>query len=212
MSQILRIPFDKEFLSELEDAFIGKDEDASDFIWREIRRLCKDAKIGKLNKVCVVNILQDGKQISETLKLKDVTLEETTSDPEWIPNLHEKEDVTHYEHSITETTMNYLKLFGSFTILRHEKWAKSIIKENDKMLQRMRKDPKTEQTVIDDAIEAFNKNKQMLDDAKPKCLEDAIYSSIFSNLYKHVSDNIDTMLDKENEAANPKEEKPIPAK
>ncbi len=205
---ILKIPFDKEFLSELEDAFIDKDETASDFVWREIRKLCKDAKLGKLNKTCVVNILQNGKQISETLKLKDITLEEATSDPEWIPPLHEKENIAFYEHSITDKTLEYLKLFGSFTILRHQKWSESVVKENERTLEEMKNNSDTKQHVIDDAIEAFKKNKEMLDDAAPSCLEDAIYTGIYTALHKHVSDNIDTMFDKENEAANPKEEKP----
>ena len=209
MSHLLKIPFDKEFLSELEDAFIDKDETASDFVWKEIRKLCKDAKLGKLNKTCVVNILQNGKQISETVKLKDITLEEIASDPKWIPNLHEKQDIAHYEHSVTDTTMKYLKLFASFSVLRQQKWSESVMQENDKMLQRMKEDPKTEQNIIDDAIEAFKKNQKILDDAKPRCLEDAIYSSISNSLYKHVSDNIDTMFDKENEAA--KQEKSVAA-
>lgn len=207
MSTILKIPFDKEFLSELEDAFIDKKETAEDFIWGEIRRLCKDAKLGKLNKSCVVSVLKNGQQIQDTIKLKDVELHDAPSDPSWIPPLVEKEDVTYYEHKITDKTLEYLELYASFSLLRHDEWANSVVKHNEELLEKMRENTDTEQKVIDDAEAEFTKTKEGLEDQAPHCLEQCIYAAIYAPIHKHVSDNIDVMFDKENEEANPKEEK-----
>ena len=52
MSTILKVPMLDTFFEELDDAFIDEDGSAHDFIWGELKKLCRDAKMGKLQKRC----------------------------------------------------------------------------------------------------------------------------------------------------------------
>jgi hypothetical protein len=210
MSTVLKIPMSKDFLDELEDAFIDKDESSHDFVWKEIRRLCKDAKLGKLNKSCVVSIIKNGQQIQDTVKLREVTLVDVESDPKWIPNSLEQDDVGYFEHSVTDKTLKYLKLYASYSILRHQKYAQSVTEENAKLIQKMQ-EANTKQSIIDDARETHKKTDETIARGLPSCIEEAVYAGIFSVIHAHVAANIDAQFDKENEEMYPKE-KPIPAK
>ena len=206
--QIIRIPMVDSIYEELDDAFIGEKETAHDFVWRLIRELCKDAKMGKLNKVCSVNVLKDGKPQQDTVKLKEVNLEEITSNPDWIPKNIDKDDVKYFEHKVTDKTWEYLKLFSSFTLLRHKKYGESLEAENDRKLADLEKNANMKKEQIEDARKNFDETVEKFKGIIPKCLEEVVFSAIYPKISQHVNQNIDKALDKENEELYPKKDKP----
>ncbi len=203
---VIKIPMTDEIYAELDDAFIDKKETAHDFVWGLIRKICKDAKLGKLNKICAVNVIENGQQKTEQIKLKETKLEDVNSDSKWLPENLDKDEVVYFEHKITDKTMEYLKLFSSFTILRHEKFTGSLEKANSEKLEKMSSDKKTTEATISDAKETFEKQLQKMYDAIPSCLEEVVYNAIYPAIQKEVADNIDISLDKENEEMYPKED------
>ncbi len=206
--QILRIPLIDTIYDELDDAFIEEKQTAHDFVWGLVRDLCKDAKLGKLNKICNVNEIKDGKPQQRNIKLKEVTLQELSSNPEWIPKESDREEIKYFEHKVTDKTMEYLKLFGSFTILRHEKYADSLQEENDKNLVKMCEDPNTNEKIIENARESFEKSHKRFIELLPSCLEEVVYAAVYPKIHAHVTQHVSKIFDKENEEMYPKEEKP----
>ncbi len=205
---ILKIPMTKDVFDELDDAFIDKNETSHDFVWKIIRNLCKDAKIGKLNKICTVNTIKDGKQIQEQVKLKRIKLDEIKNTPNWIPENMEKEDMTYFEHKITDKTLEYLKLFASFTVLRHKKYVESLQKENTKRIEKMLADKNTDQKVTKDAEKSFNEEIDRFTKTLPSCLEEVVFNSVYPSIQLEVNKNIEDSFNKENEEMYPKEVKP----
>ena len=206
-STVLKIPLEKEFAEELEDAFIDKKDSAHDFVWLEIKALCKDAKLGKLSKSCVYNSIRNGQPTQDSVKLKEVTLKELPSDPTWIPDNFNKEDVTFFEHKITETTKKYLELYGSFNILRHEQYCQALVDDQEKTITKMEQNG-ADPNLIADAKEALVELKSKFEENAPVCLEQAIFVAIYPKLLQEVTANIDKEFDKENEQMYPKEETP----
>lgn len=201
MSDKLRIPMLKDFFEELEDAFIDQKESAHDFIWGKMRELCADAKLGKLNRSCTYNTIENGAPKQEIQKLRGLELEELPSNPNWLAQNMQDEEVQYFEHSVTDKTMEYLKLFASFAILRHEKFGEAIEAENEKALAKLT-DPK----VIEETIEKQKEAMKSYYESRPTCVEEAVFNSIFPAIYKHVAENVGKMFDKENEELYPKEE------
>jgi hypothetical protein len=207
MSQLVKIPLTTDFFDELDDAFIDQKETAHDFIWGELRKLCSDAKMGKLNKSCVVTFMKDGKQAQDVVKLRGLELEELPSNPEWIAKNMEKDEVKYFEHKVTDKTMEYLKLFSSFAILRHEKFGEAIAEEQEAQLKKMSQANKSEKE-IDEARKRNLEALEKFNESKPKCIEECVFNAIYPAVYRHVTANVDKSLDKENEELYPKESPP----
>ena len=206
MADLVKIPMPDSIFDELDDAFVGEKESAQDFVWGLIRNLCKDAKLGKLNKVCTVNAIKDGVQVQEQIKLKGFELDIVPSDPYWIPQNIDKEDIKYFEHKVTDKTMEYLRLYASFAVLRHKKYADSIEAENNKKLDKMMVD-KVDPKITDEAKENYSAAVKKFREGTPKCLEEIVFNSVYPSIHQKVNDNIDKELDKENEEMYPKEDK-----
>lgn len=207
MTNIVKIPMLDTMFDELDDAFIDEKEDAHQFVWGKIRELCRDAKLGKLNKTCTTNIIKDGVQEQEHVKLKGLKLENLPYNSEWIPPNMDKEDIKYFEHKITDKTKEYLELFARFEYLRHSKYEESVILENQNKLDQMI-EAKTNEKVLEDAKKNFEKSAEKFKKARPKCMEEVLYNRIFPSIHSKVNENIGKEFDKENEEMYPKEEKP----
>lgn len=190
---------------ELDDAFIDEKQTAHDFVWGLIRHLCKDAKLGKLNKICQVNIIKDGAPSTEAVKLKGLTLDELPSDPNWIPRNMELEDIKYFEHSISDKTLKYLKLYGSFTLLRHTRYAESLDEDSARKVQKL-EDDQVDPKQIEEAKKGFSEASQKFKDSFPKCMEEVIFNAVYPSIHKKVTENVEKMFDKENEEFYPKKE------
>lgn len=204
MSTILKIPVLDTFYEELDDAFIDQKESIHDFIYGELKKLCRDAKMGKLNKSCIVNMIKNSQNAQETVYLKGLTLEEIPSNPDWIPTNMEKDDIKYFKHNVTEKTLEYLKLFGKFTLLRHNKYGESIIANHELHMLKIRsenKDPKT----IAQSEESFEEVIKKYNLGRPECLEQILYSALYSSISQKVIENVDKGFDKEYELAYPKQ-------
>lgn len=206
-SQILKLPLTSEMFDELEEIFVGEKETAHDFVWGLVRKLCKDAKMGKLAKQCTVNSFDKGQQIQKQIKLKGLELEEVPSDPDWLPDQLEKDDVTYFEHKITDKTFKYLKLYCQFAVLRHTEYAKGLESENNRKLQSMR-DGNAKPEMLADAEENFKTAVEKFLESTPKSMEEILYTAIYPTIHQHVAQAMDAIFDKENEEMYPKEEKP----
>lgn len=204
--QIIRIPMPDSIYDELDDAFVGNEkETAHDFVWKLIRGLCRDAKLGKLNKVCTVNIVEDGQTKQEPVKLRGYELPIAESNPEWAPENLDKEDVKYFEHKITDKTSEYINLFCSFAILRHQKYVESLRVDQEKQIEKLIED-NTSVDTIDKMKENFEKILEKFSKAEPKYVEEILTNSIYPQIQQQIVKNIDMEFDKENEEMYPKED------
>lgn len=204
--QVIKIPMSDTIFDELDDAFIDQKESAHDFVWGLIRTICRDSKMGKLNKACTIMIVKDGQQVQDQVKLKGYELEQITENSEWLPKHLSKEDVKYFEHKVTDRTMEYLRLYGSFAILRHDKLADSLEEEDNKKIAEMIKN-KVSDDLLNDAKTNFAEANKKFRESKASCIEEAIFNEIYRHIHKMVMDNVDREFDKENESLYPKEEK-----
>jgi len=202
--EILRIPMTDSIFDELDEAYVGEKETAHDFVWGLVRHLCKDAKLGKLNKICQINSIKDGVPFVESVKLKGMTLEELPSNPDWIPQNMELEDIKYFEHSISDKTLKYLKVYGSFTKLRHDKYGTALEIDNERKLETLEKG-NAKPELIEDAKKGFSESSERFQKAIPKCLEEVVFNAIYPSIHKKVTENVEKMFDKENEQFYPKE-------
>ena len=202
-----------DILDELEDAFIDQKDDSHFFVWTLIRGLCKDAKMGKLNKTCVYNEMgPNGQPKKDSIKLKGIKVVELPSNPNWLPPKMEASDVGFYEHKVTDKTWEYLTLYSSFMLLRHQKWAESIEKFHEESIrlteERLEKETSVEAKVqmrqgLEQMKKQFAEERENLEKDEPTCMEQAIFNSIYPAIYQQVTLNIDKALDKENEEMYP---------
>ena len=202
--EIVRVPLTDLFFEELDDAFVGEKETSHDFVWGLLRKLASDGKMGKLNKSCTINIIKDGQQIQDIVKLRGLELEELPSNPKWISKNMEEDEVKYFEHKVTDKSWEYLKLFASFALLRFDRLGDSIKVENEKQLKKMASENKT----ADQIEEARKKQAEGLEkyqESRPKCIEETIFNNIYPGVYRKVTENVDNSLDKENEELYPKE-------
>jgi hypothetical protein len=192
MSHTLKIPMTKEFLNELDDTFVDQQKSAHRFIFELITGLCRDAKNCKLAKNTPVNRWVDKKRIQETVKFKDIKLDDYTlpSDPDWLPKDTDVEDMTSFNLKVRDKTMEYLKLHGQILLLRIKEYHNSTNKHEESILDDLRKSGTVEEG-IKKQEEQNQTSKELRESQIPKCLEQAIYSQIFPTISQTVDKNID---------------------
>jgi len=204
--EIIKIPMPDSIFDELEDAYIDNEKETShDFVWGLIRGLCRDAKLGKLNKTCTVNTIKNGATVQDQIKLRGFELQEAESNPEWIPEKLERDEIKYFEHKVTDKTMEYLKLFCSFAILRHTKYSDALQEDNERKLAQMIENKATD-AQIKDAKENFDQTITKFRDATPKYLQEILYNAVYPQIHRKVTENVDKEFDKENEEMYPKKE------
>ncbi len=228
----IKIPLTDTFYDEVEDAFIDKPIDAQKFIFDLVKSMCKDAKAGKLNRTCSINIIENGQVKQEFAKLSEVNLNEfiLESDPNWLPKDLDKSTVRYWEHKVTDKTMEYLRMYCQFVGLRFKKYNDSILKGGQERVDKLKKelttapetlpsppDPKgarATKKMIQDQIVTETK---LLDDqtkkaeaSVPKNIEEAVYGQIYPKLHKSVMDNLDQEFDKEFQQMYPSKTPPKP--
>lgn len=192
MSQIFKIPMTKEFLDELEDTFVDQQKSAHRFIFELITNLCRDAKNCKLAKNTPVNRWVDKKRVQETVKFKDIKLEDYTlsSDPKWLPKDTDAEDMTSFDLKLRDKTMEYLKLHGQILLIRVKEYHNSTNKHESSILDDLRKSGTAEEG-IKNQEEQNQTAKELRESQMPKCLEHAVYDQIFPQIHQAVNKNID---------------------
>ncbi len=228
----LKIPLTDTFYDEVEDAFIDKPIDAQKFIFDLIKGMCKDAKAGKLNRSCSVNIIENGQIKQEFVKLKDFNLADFSleSDPNWLPKDLDKQNARNWEHKVTDKTMEYVRMYCQFVGLRFKKYNESVNKGSQERVEKLKKeletapetlpsppDPKgarATKKMIEDQLVV--EKKAVEDQAKknqetvPKNIEECIYSQIYPKLHKSVMDNLEQEFDKEFQEMYPSKNPPAP--
>ena len=226
----ITIPLTDTFFDEVEDAFIDKPQTAQEFIFGMIKGMCKDAKAGKLNRTCSVNIIENGQVKQEFAKLNEINLAEFTleSDPNWLPKDLDKTSVRKWEHKVTDKTMEYIRMYCQFVGLRFKRYNESILKEaqarGDKLKKELTTAPETlpsppdpkgaraTKEMIQKQIET--ETKLLKDQTKkaeasvPKNIEEAIYGQVYPKLHKTVMDNLDQEFDKEFQQMYPPKKTP----
>jgi len=213
MPYTLRIPLTNEFYDELEDAFIDKPVSVQKFIFGLIKGMCKDAKAGKLNKSCSVNLIKNGQVQQDFVKLKDVNLADFTlpKNPDWLPKDLEKQDARTWEHQITDKTMEYLSMYCQFVGLRFKKYNDSVeivsvegIKRlQDELAKASQEAKEAIQKQLESEQKTFDESKKKTDESLPKSIEECVYTQIYPKLHQEVMKNMDTEFDKEFEEMYP---------
>lgn len=217
MAHKVTIPLTDDFYDEVEDAFIDRPITAQKFIFDLIKVMCKDAKAGKLNKSCSINIIENGAVKQEFVKLKEVNLEDykLSSNPEWLPQDMDKDSVRKWEHNVTDKTMEYLELFCKFVGLRFKRYNESISKiaadKTVKLREELEIAPENTKEILAKQLEEFVKatveGDKKTQESIPKCIEECIYSQIYPKLHEEVMKNMDTEFDKEFEEMYPSKQK-----
>lgn len=219
MSHTINIPMTDTFYDELEDSFVDNDKMTShQFVFSILRNVCKDAKAGKLNKSCSINVMKDGKMAQDMVRLKDVNLSMYTllSDPAWKPKeLKEEADgeVKFWEHKVTDKTFEYLTLYGQMTKIRYDRHNESFDKHEAAKMAEIHKRcdesaSEDEKKILSKQMEADEKTfataKENREKLIPTCLEHAVYGAVYPQLHNEVMKNMDRELDKEFEEMYPK--------
>lgn len=192
MAHEVKLFLAEEAMIALEDNFADDDDDDAlrKFVFGEVKKLAKAAKLIKMNK-SFAGVIEDdwkrGKTKQETFYLKDVNLDDYTidSDPSWIPKNISKNDCKTFILKVGEKSWDALQFFSKVSVARNALFNKSLTKA----------DPNYE-------------DKQ---GEKAKCFEQIIHESIILAVMTKVGDNIDDELDEEDVALNkPKKKKPEP--
>jgi hypothetical protein len=221
MPHTLTIPLTDTFYDEVEDSFIDKKIDSHQFIWELIKGMCKDAKAGKLNKSCSINLVDEktGQIKPEFVKMKDVDLKKYTlpSDPTWLPKDMERKDVRNWEHKVTDKTMEYIQLYCQFVGIRFEKYNESVMKVEQGKVEKLKQalanaTDETRPSIqksIDEAAKRFEELEKSNAANLPKCIEHCVYNQTYPQLHQEVIKNMDSEFDKENEEMYP-QKKAVP--
>jgi len=217
MPHTLKIPLTSEFYDELEDAFIDKPVSVQKFIFDLIKGMCKDAKAGKLNKSCSVNLIKNGQVQQDFIKLKDVNLADFTlpKNPDWLPKDLEKQDARSWEHQITDKTMEYLSMYCQFVGLRFKKYNDSVelvsveglTRLQDELVKAPQEAKEALQKQIDTEKKTLEDSRKKTTEALPKSIEECVYSQVYPKLHQEVMQNMDTEFDKEFEEMYPSPKK-----
>lgn len=218
MTHEISIPMTREMYDELDDAFIDDDkvEDARQFVWQLIRGLCRDAKLGKMAKSCSYQAMNSaGSFEQKTEKLKDISETALPSDPAWLPEQLEGEEVSRWTHKVSDRTWEYLELFSKFASFRQARFEASMVQYEEQVLKDLREEAEKSRTsaskrAVDDHIKASGKARVEREKQAPRCIEQAVYVSIWQQLFNRVAQNVDAMFDKENEELYPKKEESKP--
>lgn len=219
MPTTLKIPLTDTFYEEVEDAFIDKPITAQKFIFGLIKGMCKDAKAGKLNRTCSVNLIKKGQVVQEFVKLKDVKLEDYTlkSDPKWLPKDAEIEHTRYWEHMVTDKTMEYIVMYCQYVGLRFERYNESVEKDGEERIAQLEVELKRDlgdvqapddirkniQEQIDSSKKRIEEDRVKTEESTPKCIEHCIFTQIYPKLHAEVMKNLDTEFDKEYEEMYP---------
>ena len=215
----LNIPLTDTFYDEVEDAFIDKPITAQRFIFDLVKTMCKDAKAGKLNRSCSVNVIENGQIKQEFVKLSEVKLEDYSlqSDPNWLPKDLDKAHTRNWEHKVTDKTMEYVKMYCQFVGLRFSKYNESTQNAFQERIDKLNKeletapetlpdppDPKgarSTKRMIQEQIEVEKKSMEVqikkAEETVPKNIEECIYSQIYPRLHKEVMNNLEKEFDNE---------------
>lgn len=215
----LNIPLTDTFYDEVEDAFIDKPITAQRFIFDLVKTMCKDAKAGKLNRSCSVNVIENGQIKQEFLKLNDVNLDDYTleSDPNWLPKDLDKVNARNWQHKVTDKTMEYVKMYCQMVGLRFEKYNESGKKEGQERIDKLKKELETapdilpsppdpsgaratkamllEQVVVE--TKRMEEGLKKAEETVPKNIEECIYSQIYPKLHQEVMNNLEKEFDHE---------------
>ena len=113
----------------LEEALIRAEQKAHDFVWKLLSTVLKDGRSVKNTKYCMIKVINIGKEESASVRLKEISLENVSSNPKWIPDNMDSSEIRYLEHKFTETEMNFLKLAASFNVFRHKKFGDSLKQE-----------------------------------------------------------------------------------
>jgi hypothetical protein len=185
----------KIFLSE--DAYISLQDEFADakahdlhrFVFEEIKKLCRFAKMQQLNGIINCRVYDKiTKQIKEErVNLKDHKLEQVPSDPTWVPKNLEGQKMQPYEIKIGTKTTADLNLHAQMYQLRIKLYNDSVPKD----------DPQRKNKLAEPA----------------KCIEEILHNSLIDSVMRKVEDNIASELDDEfSKIYKDDEEKPKPKK
>ncbi len=198
----------KEFLGELEDAYVDQEKSLDSFVNGLITVLCKVAKSCKMDRRIRVNVWEDKEIVPKIIKIRDIRLDDYTlpSDPSWLPKDTDKQDMVFYEVRLGYATMNYLKLSGQIVTLQHREHNESALVHEKGMLQNL-KNRSTSPEGIKIHEENDRKERKKREMTTPKCLEHMVYQHVFPHLNDSVMTNISKEFQSEFNEEYAKEEK-----
>ena len=213
MEHMLKIPIPYEIHEEFADCLVESEKEPEDVIWKIIKSMCKDARIGKLNKSCSYIMLDaKGTQTTRTERLKNITLEKIGSDPQWLPPGMEKKNAKYFQYKLNEKLWEYFQTYCSFDAFRRKKIIESMEKntqdEIDSKKHMLANATAQERQAIEKEISQMESDMMALrEDARKNaitCVEQVAYSKIYPEIFRMATENIEQSLEKENEELYPK--------
>jgi len=179
----LKIFLNEESFIQLEDDYINKADDLRMIVFGHIKKLVKEARSVLRNKQFGANVidtdLQEDKggnpQKIEAFKLKEFDLEPYTlpSDPDWLPENLDKDEVQPYKIKVGDNTYKLLVVYGQLHDARVSLYNKNL----------------------DQKVAGFNKELDMPKHAK--CLEQVIHEQVINHLIALIDAAFDKELDAE---------------
>lgn len=173
MPKEIKIFMTKDFNEELLNQYEGDGTGLRKLVFGFLKILGKQGKMVKLNGTIQARILKNGQMAMKELELKDVDLESTavTSDPKWIPENIEAEDVKAYKQSISQGLYDDLVYFGKVFCARLK--------------------------IYNDTLDKKSKDYEEKVAKFPTCIEQIIQDNVISQMSNAIGANIDKNYDEE---------------
>jgi len=178
----LKIFLNEESFIQLEDNYINKEDDLRMIVFGHIKKLVQDARSVLRNKQFGAAVIDTDLQADkggnpkkvEAFKLKEFDLEPYTlpSDPDWLPENLERDEVHPYKIKVGKDTYRLIEVAGQLHDAKVTLYNKNL----------------------DQKVEGFNKELEMPKHAK--CIEQVIHEQVIS----HLIALIDAAFDKEMDA------------
>lgn len=120
----------EDALTQLEDAYLDKEDELRKLIFNKVKELAKGGKMCKIQKNFAAQIWnpEEKKFKQEVYSLKKERLEDYDpgDNPEWIPKEMDKEDTKYYALQVGDKTWEYLVVICQVLVARITKFNESL--------------------------------------------------------------------------------------
>lgn len=186
MVETIKVFMNKETLVTLEDHFVDDEKNTLHrFFFEHLRNLAKASKMADSTRSINTNIFEDGKMNQKSISYKDVDLEKyaLSSNPSWIPQGLDQDDLAVFEMKVGEKThnhlINYCKIHGARIVEYNNSLPKVKVPENNQVVEKL--DPRFKPLVF------------------ASCFEEVVHQALTEPITRLLDQSAQELFDKENE-------------
>lgn len=136
MVEHVRVFMDPDMRTELDDIYIGREQELRKEVQTYVKNLFVDTKVNQMNKTIVCRVEREGDDIERTRLVReepipfkeiDFTKIKVRHDPKWRPDVEEPEKMAYYELAVGDATWKKLQECATHFLVRIFKFNESIL-------------------------------------------------------------------------------------